>query len=212
MTINVCGDCGFIYDDSKEDCDFSTLPDSWTYPVCGAPKYCFKTRLAPDAASSPASGNAGSAAFDKNFDEVEEWLADIHAMAETGESLDEAMRTRKPVISWDDILFKGGQLAHPPLLQEEPIATRTIIGPKAKIPLVLESPLYVSHMSFGSLSVEAKTALAKGSALVKTAMCSGEGGIIEESIGNAYKNISLNTCPTFTALRRKICGESTLSN
>jgi glutamate synthase domain-containing protein 2 len=44
-------------------------------------------------------------------------------------------------------------------------------------------------MSFGALSAEAKTALAKGSALAETAMCSGEGGIIEESIGNSYRYI-----------------------
>jgi glutamate synthase domain-containing protein 2 len=44
-------------------------------------------------------------------------------------------------------------------------------------------------MSFGALSREVKIALAKGSAAVKTAMCSGEGGILEESMENAYKYI-----------------------
>jgi glutamate synthase domain-containing protein 2 len=44
-------------------------------------------------------------------------------------------------------------------------------------------------MSFGALSKEAKTALAIGSAAVKTAMSSGEGGILEDSISNAYKYI-----------------------
>lgn len=99
------------------------------------------------------------------------------------------MRTRKPVPSWDDILFKGAQLARRPLLQSDTISARTVIGPLARKPLVIESPVYVSHMSFGALSKEAKTALAKGSAMAKTAMCSGEGGIIEESIANAYRYI-----------------------
>jgi len=44
-------------------------------------------------------------------------------------------------------------------------------------------------MSFGALSQEAKTALAIGSAAVKTAICSGEGGILPEEIDNAYKYI-----------------------
>jgi glutamate synthase domain-containing protein 2 len=44
-------------------------------------------------------------------------------------------------------------------------------------------------MSFGALSKEAKISLAKGSAAIKTAMCSGEGGILPDSIGNAYKYI-----------------------
>ena len=56
-------------------------------------------------------------------------------------------------------------------------------------PLVLETPLYITHMSFGALSKEAKTALAKGSAAVRTAMCSGEGGILPESLANAYRYI-----------------------
>jgi len=37
-----------------------------------------------------------------------------------------------------------------------------VIGPNAQKPLVLEIPLFVSDMSFGALSLEAKTALAKG--------------------------------------------------
>ena len=44
-------------------------------------------------------------------------------------------------------------------------------------------------MSFGALSKELKTALAKGSAMSKTAMCSGEGGILPEERQAAYKYI-----------------------
>ena len=44
-------------------------------------------------------------------------------------------------------------------------------------------------MSFGALSREAKIALAKGSAIAKTAQCSGEGGILPEEMENAYKYI-----------------------
>ena len=41
-------------------------------------------------------------------------------------------------------------------------------------------PLYISHMSFGALSREAKVALAKGATAAGTAACSGEGGILPE--------------------------------
>ena len=44
-------------------------------------------------------------------------------------------------------------------------------------------------MSFGALSREAKIALAKGSAMAHTAMCSGEGGILPEEMEAAYKYI-----------------------
>jgi glutamate synthase domain-containing protein 2 len=69
------------------------------------------------------------------------------------------------------------------------VDTTTIIGPRAAKPLVLENPVYVSHMSFGALSREAKIALAKGSAMAKAAMCSGEGGILPEEMAAAHKYI-----------------------
>lgn len=50
-------------------------------------------------------------------------------------------------------------------------------------------PVYISHMSFGALSKESKTALAKGSAMAGTAMCSGEGGILPEEKAAAHKYI-----------------------
>jgi glutamate synthase domain-containing protein 2 len=83
----------------------------------------------------------------------------------------------------------GGQLAIRPLEASDPVSTRTVIGPGAKRPMVLETPIIVSHMSFGALSREAKEALARGSAMAKTAVGSGEGGILPESIGNAYRYI-----------------------
>ena len=82
----------------------------------------------------------------------------------------------------DDILILGAQLDPMPLEEDAPVDTTTVIGPRAKKPLVLENPVYVSHMSFGALSREAKISLAKGSALAKSAMCSGEGGILPEEM------------------------------
>jgi len=99
------------------------------------------------------------------------------------------MRTRKKTFSWDDLLLKGAQLAKLPLNEDEPLRTQTVIGPAARHPLTIEAPLYVSHMSFGALSREIKIALAKGSAAVRTAICSGEGGILDEEIEHAHKYI-----------------------
>jgi glutamate synthase domain-containing protein 2 len=48
----------------------------------------------------------------------------------------------------------------------------------AKKPLRLKIPLSVSDMSFGSLSEEAKIALAKGANLAGTGICSREGGML----------------------------------
>ena len=60
------------------------------------------------------------------------------------------------------------------------LATELIIGPEAKKPLILNIPLFVSDMSFGSLSEEAKISLAKGAELAGTGICSGEGGMLPE--------------------------------
>ncbi len=69
------------------------------------------------------------------------------------------------------------------------MSLKTVIGKHAKKPMVLDMPVYISHMSFGALSRETKIALAKGSAAAKTAMCSGEGGILPEEKEAAYKYI-----------------------
>ncbi|MBL4566848.1 MAG: CDGSH iron-sulfur domain-containing protein, partial [Porticoccus sp.] len=69
---------------------------------------------------------------------------------------------RSKLPSWDDIQIMVAQLARKPLLDEDPVETRLVIGPEAKKPLTLDIPLFVSDMSFGALSEEAKIALSKG--------------------------------------------------
>ncbi|MDD1718732.1 MAG: FMN-binding glutamate synthase family protein [Methanoregulaceae archaeon] len=127
--------------------------------------------------------------FRRSFDDLEPFMNDIHDIAYTGRSIVEPMRTHSPVISWNEILIRGAQLAKIPLNRDELINTRTVIGPKARHPLVIETPVYVTHMSFGALSREVKIALAKGSAGAKTAIGSGEGGILPEEMENAYRYI-----------------------
>ena len=87
-------------------------------------------------------------------------------------------RTELP--TWDDIQFVTAQLATPPQLDDVPIGAEIVIGPNAQKPLRLKMPLFVSDMSFGALSEEAKTALARGAELAGTGICSGEGGMLPE--------------------------------
>lgn len=79
---------------------------------------------------------------------------------------------------WDDIQFTTAQLHKLPLLDDEKVGTELIIGRQAKKPLRLKIPLFVSDMSFGALSAEAKEALARGAEMVGTGICSGEGGML----------------------------------
>lgn len=81
---------------------------------------------------------------------------------------------------WDELQIMAAQMATKPLMEDQPVATGLVIGPESKKPLSLNIPLFVSDMSFGALSEEAKLALAKGAELAGTGICSGEGGMLPE--------------------------------
>jgi glutamate synthase domain-containing protein 2/CDGSH-type Zn-finger protein len=81
---------------------------------------------------------------------------------------------------WNDIQFVTAQFATKPLMDEAAVGTELIIGPRADKPLQLAIPLFVSDMSFGALSEEAKVSLARGAQLAGTGICSGEGGMLAE--------------------------------
>lgn len=87
---------------------------------------------------------------------------------------------RSELPRWDDLQLLTAQFAHKPLMEDVPVETRLVIGPRAQKLLVLDVPLFVSDMSYGALSEEAKVALARGAELAGTGICSGEGGILPE--------------------------------
>ncbi len=91
---------------------------------------------------------------------------------------------RNTLPKWEDIQFLPAQLATRPLLDEEDVSTKVIIGKKAQRPLHLDIPVFVSDMSFGALSREAKIALSKGAEMAGTGICSGEGGMLPEEQAN----------------------------
>ncbi len=95
---------------------------------------------------------------------------------------------RNTLPKWSDIQFLPAQLAYRPLLDEEEVNTKTVIGPNAKKPLHLDLPIFVSDMSFGALSREAKISLAKGAEMAGTGICSGEGGMLpdEQAANSRY--------------------------
>ncbi len=186
-----CSVCGYVYDETSKDLPFSSLDDTYVCPVCKAKKTAFAP-LEEDSVSPSVSDKnplAYPAEFAKTHSDEFPQMEMIHQMALTGKSIVDAMGTLKPIISWDDILIMGAQLNPAPLNDGDPVDTTTIIGKKAKKPMTISQPVYVSHMSFGALSKEMKTALAKGSAMAKTAMCSGEGGILPSEREAAYKYI-----------------------
>ncbi len=87
---------------------------------------------------------------------------------------------RSELPHWDDIQILAAQFANKPLMEDVTVGTELVIGPNAKKPLKLDIPLFVSDMSFGALSAEAKIALATGAEMAGTGICSGEGGMLPE--------------------------------
>lgn len=95
---------------------------------------------------------------------------------------------RNELPHWDDLQIMAAQMATKPLLEEAAVSTELVIGPETKKPLVLKIPLFVSDMSFGALSEEAKVSLSKGADLAGTGICSGEGGMLpeEQEVNSRY--------------------------
>lgn len=200
MAVYRCSVCGYIFDEEKEGRPFSELEEC---PVCKQPSSKFEKISESEQNGVEKKEQKGSVkdicgpeitdlSYDERFvrnDPSCRYMSEIHEMAVSGRSIGDAMSTRMPVPGWDDILFLGAQLNPAPLDDDANVCTATVIGKNAKRPMILESPVYISHMSFGALSREVKIALAKGSAMAKTAMCSGEGGILPEEREASYKYI-----------------------
>jgi glutamate synthase domain-containing protein 2/nitrite reductase/ring-hydroxylating ferredoxin subunit len=91
---------------------------------------------------------------------------------------------RNTLPKWENLQFLPAQLSRRPLLDHEKVSTKVIIGPNAEKPLELDIPIFVSDMSFGALSREAKISLSMGANMAGTGICSGEGGMLPEEQQN----------------------------
>lgn len=186
MAVYKCSICGAVYDEEKEG---KPLSEMECCPVCKQPVSCFQLVEEKKPEVKPFSGELAYDSATARRDPDCRYMTQIHEMAVTGKTIGDAMCTKLPMPGWDDILMLGAQLNPPPLDEGEPVDTTTVIGKNAKKPMALDSPVYISHMSFGALSKEVKIALAQGSAMARTAMCSGEGGVLPEEKQAAYKYI-----------------------
>ena len=183
-----CTICGHVHDEESTGILLKNLDKC---PICGQPISKF-VEVENSQSTQKSDEFDSDLAYDKKYaksDKDIRYMDAIHQMAITGQSIVSAMYTEMPMPNWDEILILGNQLNPQPLESTTDVNTQTVIGKNAKKPLIIESPIYITHMSFGALSRETKIALAKGSAAIKTAQCSGEGGILPEEMENAYKYI-----------------------
>src|SRR6267154_1062153 len=109
-----------------------------------------------------------------------EVINDIHVKAELGRYRMRGFSLFKERPHWDELMFLPGTLTRFVIEgYREKCVTKTVLGARfAKKPIELDIPVYITGMSFGALSIEAKMALAKGASMAGSATCSGEGGMI----------------------------------
>jgi glutamate synthase domain-containing protein 2 len=146
-------------------------------------KIALRAKTAPRA-KAPARNKAPGRNKDvlgQNFLFTPTVIDDIHIKAELGRYRMRGMALFKKIPTWDDLTFLPGTLTRFVIEgYREKCETKTVIGPRAKQPMVLDIPIYITGMSFGALSFEAKIALARGATMAGTATCSGEGGMIPD--------------------------------
>lgn len=187
MAVYKCSVCGYVFDEGNEGKKLGKLKGC---PVCHQSIDKFQSvEVKLEEAPEPSVRNLAYPAAFARQDESCRYMKEIHEMAVSGRPVHAAMGTTKSMPNWDDILILGAQLNPMPLDEDASVTTTVVIGKHAKRPMILENPVYVSHMSFGALSKEIKIALSKGAAQANAAMCSGEGGVIPEEMESAHRYI-----------------------
>jgi Glutamate synthase domain 2 len=113
-------------------------------------------------------------------------IAEAGMRAQTGKSLSRPMGSPLRTSPWEKLLLNPRQLFELPTEDQTKIEMKVVIGPKAKKPLVIDTPIMITGMSYGgSLSLSMKEALAKGAAMANTATNTGESAVSREERDSA---------------------------
>jgi glutamate synthase domain-containing protein 2 len=120
-----------------------------------------------------------------------ESISEVKYKAHMGKHRIRGCGTPRKYPNFDDLLVLPSQLTRMSIdTYREDCKTQTVLGARfAKKPLVVETPILISGMSYGALSKEAKTALAKATDIVGTSINNGEGGLLPEERDNSYKQV-----------------------
>lgn len=111
-----------------------------------------------------------------------EMVGQIQTMADTGRYEIRGWGAKRRVPSFDDLSFVTASLSRYPLEgYREQCDTTTVLGSRfASKPLVLDIPITIAGMSFGSLSAHAKESLGRAATALGTSTTTGDGGMTAE--------------------------------
>ena len=115
-------------------------------------------------------------------------LDEIAHRAYIGKPLVEHLGSTRQFAHFDSLMFLPNQLNEFMLMDEANVTTKTVIGPKARKPMEVSTPMMITGITYGVVSKAAKLALAKASMLAGTSANSGEGGMHqqERQLANKY--------------------------
>ncbi len=119
-------------------------------------------------------------------------IEDIQAKARLARYRITGFSLHRKIPRLDDLVFLPAAMTRLPLEgYREKCETRTVLGARhgCSAPLDLEIPIYVTSMSFGALSWNAKAALGRAATRTGTCTCTGEGGMLEEERRESAKLI-----------------------
>lgn len=119
---------------------------------------------------------------EQNHNFPPEMMAWIRHAAELGRYDIRGMGAKRRVPNFDDLTFLTASLSRYPMEgYREKCSTKTVLGTRnAENPIVLDIPITIAGMSFGSLSARAKDALGRGASMMGTSTTTGDGGMTPE--------------------------------
>src|SRR5665647_893804 len=129
----------------------------------------------------------------KGSDEREEFyskISEISNAADKGISILCSMGSLKKVpFSLDDLHFLPAQVSKIPLNTNQEVNIKAVIGPEAKKPLKVASPILFSGMSYGAVSKNVRLVLAKVASNLNLGINAGEDIVLPEELDIASKNL-----------------------
>jgi glutamate synthase domain-containing protein 2 len=163
-------------------CPTGALQEEDKMPVVASQTSCVGCGNCVDICPAAAIQVAGTSDLEDRGIWSRSIVHEIWQKAESGEYIVRGTGATRPVPHFDEFVILPAQTSRPPIDKyREPCNTRVVIGDRyAEEPLVLETPIIAAAMSFGAISLEAKVAIAMGTAMAGTATNTGEGGMHPE--------------------------------
>lgn len=171
-----CTVCQYIYNENDEEISFDDLSNDWKCPICNSSKDAF---VLEDKNISFEIRKK----YEDEHKEVYETYRDLKHMAYTGESVVKSMGSLKELpFNFNDLNFVPAQIYKVPLNKEESVDSKFVFGKSADKPLVLDSPILMSAISYGAVSAKVRQIISEVARVNNIGFNTGEGGVLDSDV------------------------------